>query len=247
MKFFGKILCGILTAAIIGCMFVLPDITLSFTDTQNTMPEQRAISPIALELSTNLPFLEKIRLASLDELTTRTPIRQTTSDAELVYQAASEFYCKLAASINWEQVDFLNCPRQDNSYRYLDTNSGKNAIFWDIQVAVEDSVYLQFIIDDQNLDVLSIGLLITDITDMQTATEKIASFGNALMDRLSTQVDGEWNCINIDRKEIDGVTVPVAARYELNIESDGHFYSFYLEYNNNELHFGNTSFGMMPF
>ena len=249
MKLFRKILCGILTVGTIGCLFVLPNIALSFADAKNTTADQQTLSPITVDLPVNLPLFEKARLASFPKSTQRTPFAHIAYEEQQwpVYQAAEEFYNTLVTAIGWEQIDFGDCGRNATPYLYLDTYSGKSAAFWDVMVAVEDSVYLQLIVDDQGFDVLSVGLLITDTADMHMVTSNISSFGNCLMDEFRKKLGGEWTCIRTDSAETDGDSVPGAALYELKTDAGGSSYSFYLEYKQNELHFGDIRFGNMHF
>ena len=249
MKLFRKILCGILTVGTIGCLFVLPNIALSFADAKNTTTEQQTLSPITLELPVNLSFFEKAHLASFPKFTQRTPFTHIAYEEQQrpVYLAAEEFYNTLVTAIGWEQIDFGDCGCKATPYLYLNTYSGKSAVFWDVMVAVEDSVYLQLIVDDQEFDVLSVGLLITDTADMHMVTSKISSFGNCLMDEFRKKLGGEWTCIRTDSAETDGDSVPGAALYELKTDAGGSSYSFYLEYKQNELHFGDIRFGNMHF
>ena len=249
MKLIRKILCGVLAVSIIGCLFALPNIALSFADAKNTTAEQQTLSPITLELPVNLSFFEKARLASFPQSTQRTPFAHIAYEEQQlsVYQAAEEFYNTLVTAIGWEQIDFGDCGRKATPYLYLNTYSGKSAVFWNVMVAVEDSVYLQLIVDDQSFDVLSVGLLITDTADMHMVTSKISSFGNCLMDEFRKKLGGEWTCIRTDSAETDGDSIPGAALYELKTDAAGASYSFYLEYKQNELHFGDIRFGNMHF
>ena len=67
------------------------------------------------------------------------------------------------------------------------------------------------------------------------------------MDEFRKKLGGEWTCIRTDSAETDGDSIPGAALYELKTDAAGVSYSFYLEYKQNELHFGDIRFGNMHF
>lgn len=268
MKKLRSLLSGVFAVCILSCSLLLPDITLFLMDRRNVKAETQNLAPITLELTKELSIYEKMSLACQSDFTTRTSAKEVVSDRDAVLKAAGSFLNDSLFNIHSnpifdtesEESWFDVCP-----YLFFEPETGKNAVFWEVQAELEKTCLVYFIIDDQSLSILSFELnIIADkfgiIADDYIPIE-MELFAESIRTRLSEQFGGQWShtkmigwdfteeqagdfsIIEDDFPSIyDGSFFYYYQSYVLEVLSDETTYQFFMEYTANELHFGNLSF-----
>lgn len=268
MKKLRSLLSGVFAVCILSCSLLLPDITLFLMDRRNVKAETQNLAPITLELTKELSIYEKMSLACQSDFTTRTSAKEVVSDRDAVLKAAGSFLNDSLFNIHSnpifntesEESWFDVCP-----YLFFEPETGKNAVFWEVQAELEKTCLVYFIIDDQSLSILSFELnIIADkfgiIADDYIPIE-MELFAESIRTRLSEQFGGQWShtkMIGWDFTEeqagdfsilednfpsiYDGSFFYYYQSYVLEVLSNETTYQFFMEYTATELHFGNLSF-----
>lgn len=268
MKKLRSLFSGVFAVCILSCSLLLPDITLFLMDRRNIKAETQNLAPITLELTKELSIYEKMSLACQSDFTTRTSAKEVVSDRDAVLKAAGSFlndslfniHSKPIFDTENEENWFDVCP-----YLFFEPETGKNAVFWEVQAELEKAYLVYFIIDDQSLSILSFELnIIADkfgiIADDYIPIE-MELFAESIRTRLSEQFGGQWShakMIGWDFTEeqegsfsilednfpsiYDGSFFYYYQSYVLEVLSNETTYQFFMEYTATELHFGNLSF-----
>ncbi len=243
----------IMTAALAGGMF-LPQILFERFDRQNDSIVTEELPAVTLDLTKQLSFCSKASLAASGVKAVQVDSDKTSATDYSALQAAKNFIGELVLRLgatDYVEPDFF----ESGAYLYVYPGSKENAVLWEFEGRIEDRLRFRLVLDDETLKVLSIGIFLSDIFEYYI-DYPMWNLSYSIQQMMEREFDGKWIPLYDEYKyadnyddslygevESDSGEVLTQCVYELQSYEDGKEYSFRMEFNSNELHFGNTRFG----
>ncbi len=250
----ARIICILIMTAVLAGGTFLPQILFEQSDRQNDGIVTEELPAVTLDLTKQLSFCSKASLAANGVKTVRVDSDKTSATDHSALQAAENFINELVLRLGI--IDYSGTTLfESGAYLYVYPDSKESAVLWEFDGCVENMMRFRLVMDDETLKVLSVAIFLNEIFDYYI-DYPMWNLSYSIQQMIERDFDGKWTPLYDEYKYIDndledmygevvegsdGVLTHCAL--ELISYEDGKEYSFRMEFNSNELHFGNTSFG----